>query len=138
MFILSCCYLTFHPYALKWYELIPKTYSAWSNTTLIIFASPAKPLKYFLCCISKESIKILNVKWWPSCFSDFTWVLNSTLVKFVTIWQLFSSNNLIWCDDISLLLHHMLSAMPFLHTKHSWKHSGRIKCSSHFGNSNCH
>ena len=51
----------------------------------------AIPLRYLFWFIIEKIITFMNVQIWPSLLSAFTWVLNSTLEKFVTIWWLFSS-----------------------------------------------
>ena len=72
LFIILCCSLNFYPHAFKVSELIPKTATALSNTTVIMFTFPAKPLKSSLCCSSEASITFLYVEKCPSCLSAIT------------------------------------------------------------------
>ena len=87
LFILSCCSLTFSSHTFKLSELTNKISSDWINATVIMFASPAVNLIYYLLCSSEANIRFISVQRWKYLLIAFTWVLISTLAKFVTIWM---------------------------------------------------
>ena len=138
MFILSCCSLEFLHHYLKVSKLIQNTFASWRNANVIMFASPDIPLRASLCCSNEASIPVLNVQICPSCLSAFTWVLNSTHEKFVTIWRLLSSTK------ADVLGGYIIDVTPCAHWNYlpaykQWlKNLDRVVFGAHLKNTNCH